>query len=436
MSNFLFNGFEFNQLISSFKLQNITPIYVGETGQMTLPLLNNQGNGYVLNTATLYNNNPDFSLEKQIDTSIITLIKYDGTNDVFKFNKNIDLQSTARISNSLNPINSQDLVTKSFLESSIAGFGSGSVTSVNIDTSTNGLSISGSPVTVSGTININLSNQLQNFSLLGMGSSNQVLATNSAGSFIWKNVGTVTSVGINTNINSGILVENSPVIDSGNINLSLSNNLQSFNSLGYGSNGQVLTINNGNYSWTTPQSGGNVTGNNSTIVNALSLWNNVTGTSLGSTNFILDINGNLNLNSKRIVLAQDPVSPQDYATKNYIDILISSTFRTGTVAVGDIGGTSGTVNLTVSGGIQSATKKNGYSSTNDSFIDITYSDKGYIPNIFCFVLNNISSSNANDISVPVLQSSSNTTARIYLEEEQGVSQNVILNIFLIKPNLT
>jgi hypothetical protein len=297
-------------------------------------------------------------------------MKYDGTNDIFKFNKNIDLQSTARISNSLNPVNSQDLVTKSFLESSIGGFGS------------------------------------------------------------------VSSIGITTNINGGIIVTNSPITSSGNINLSLSSNLQDFNILGYGSNGQVLTSNNGTYSWVTPQSGGNVIGSSNTTVNGLALWNNATGTSLGSTNLTLDVNGNLNLNSKRIVSAQDPVSAQDYSTKNYVDTLISDTFRTGSVVVGDIGGTTGTVNLTVSGGIQAATKRNGYS-TGDSFIDVTYSDKGYIPSIFCFVLNTTPfNSGVNDIFPPILLSSTNTTTRIYLEEQSGIVQNVTLNILLIKPNLT
>jgi len=435
MSNFLYNGFDFNELNSKFQLKNISSIYVGEIGQMRLPLLNNQNNGYALNNSTLYNTTPDFLLEKQIDTNIITLLKYDGTNDIFKFYKTIDLQNNVRIKNSLNPIEPQDLVTKSFLESSIGGFGDGSVTSVGISTSTNGLAITGSPITVSGTININLSNQLQNFSSLGMGTVNQVLATGVSNNLVWKNVGTVTSVGLNTPINSGITITNTPIIDSGSIAIDLSSNLKAFNTLGYGLNGQVLTIDNGAYSWVTPLSGGNVTGSSSTSINALALWNNTTGTSLGSTGFTLDVNGNLNLNSKRIVSAQEPVSAQDYATKNYIDTLISNTFRTGNVAVGDIGGTSGTVNLTVSGGVLAATKRNGYS-TGDSFIDITYADKGYIPNILVFVLNNMSSSNANDIGVPVLQSNTNTTARIYLEETQGIVQSVTLNVLLIKPNLT
>lgn len=321
MSNFLYNGFDFNELNSKFQLKNISSIYVGEIGQMRLPLLNNQNNGYALNNSTLYNTTPDFLLEKQIDTNIITLLKYDGTNDIFKFYKTIDLQNNVRIKNSLNPIEPQDLVTKSFLESSIGGFGDGSVTSVGVSTSTNGLAITGSPITLSGTININLSNQLQNFSSLGMGNVNQVLATGVSNNFVWKNVGTVTSVGLNTPINSGITITNTPIIDSGSIAIDLSSNLKAFNTLGYGLNGQVLTIDNGAYSWVTPLSGGNVTGSSSTSINALALWNNTTGTSLGSTNFTLNVNGNLDLNFKRIVSAQDPVSAQDYTTKNYVDTI-------------------------------------------------------------------------------------------------------------------
>ena len=430
MSNFLYDGFDFNELNSKFELKNISPINVGEIGQMRLPLLNNQNSGYVLDTSTPYNNNPDFLLQKQININLVTLIKYDGTNDIFQFYKNIDLQNTAKITNSLDPISPKDLVTKSFLESSIAGFGSGSVTSVNMATSTNGLSISGSPVTVSGTININLSNQLQNFSSLGMGSSNQVLATNTTGSLIWKSVGTVTSVGIDTPINSGIVVTNTPVTDFGSISIDLASNLKALNALGYGSNGQVLTSNNGAYSWAN--GGGNVTGSSTTTINALALWNNVTGTSLGSSSFALDVNGNLNLNSKRIVSAQDPVSAQDYATKNYIDSLISTTFRTGTVVVGDIGSGSGA--LTVSGGITSASKV--APAAGDTIVTINYANKGYTPSIFVFVLNEISGSNVNDISTPVLQTNSATSATIYLEETSGVTQAITLRILLIKPNLT
>ena len=431
MSNFLYDGFDFNELNSKFELKNISPINIGEIGQMRFPLLNNQNNGYVLNTSTPYNNNPDFLLEKQINISVVTLLKYDGTNDIFKFNKTIDLQNTVKIINSLDPVNSQDLVTKSFLQSSIAGFGSGSVTSINMSTSTNGLSISGSPITVSGTININLSNQLQNLSSLGMGSLDQVLAVGSGNNFVWKSVGTVTSVGIDTPINSGIIVTNTPITNSGNINIDLAGNLKDFNMLGYGLNGQVLTITNGAYSWITPTTG-NVTGSSSTTVNAIALWNNTTGTSLGSSSFILDVNGNINLNSKRIVSAQDPVSAQDYATKNYIDALISSTFRTGTIVVGDIG--SGTGSLSVSGCILSASKTN--PAGGDSSIVITYTNKGYIPNIFITVLNEITGSDVNDIAVPVLQSNSSTTATIYLEETSSVTQVVTLRILLIKPNLT
>lgn len=432
MSNFLYDGFDFKELNSKFELKNISPIYVGEVGQMRLPLLNNQNCGYALNTSTPYSSTPDLLLEKQINLNIVTLLKYDGTNDIFKFNKTIDLQNTVKIINSLDPVNSQDLVTKSFLQSSIAGFGSGSVTSINMSTSTNGLSISGSPITVSGTININLSNQLQNLSSLGMGSLDQVLAVGSGNNFVWKSVGTVTSIGINTPINSGIIVTNTPITNSGNINIDLASNLKNFNILGYGLNGQVLTITNGAYSWITPTTG-NVTGSSSTTVNAIALWNNTTGTNLGSSNFTLDVNGNINLNSKRIVSAQDPVSAQDYATKNYIDALISSTFRTGTVVVGDIGGGS-TGALTVSGGILSATKTN--PAGGDSSIVITYTNKGYIPNIFITVLNEIAGSSVNDIAVPVLQANSSTTATIYLEETSSATQVITLRILLIKPNLT
>lgn len=328
MSNFLYDGFEFKELNSKFQLQNISTIYIGEIGEMRLPLLNNQNNGYTLNTSTPYNINPDFLLEKQIDTNIVTLLKYDGTNDIFKFYKNIDLQNSVIISNSLDPINDKDLVTKSFLQSSIGGLGPGTVTSIGLTTNTNGLSISGSPVITGGNININLSNQLQNFSSLGTGSLNQVLAMNSGNNFIWKNVGTLTSIGLTTPINSGITITNTPIIDSGNINIDLSNNLKELNLLGHGLNGQVLSSSNGSYTWITPASGGNVTGDSTTTVNGLALWNNTIGTSLGNTNFTVDVNGNLDLNYKRIVSVQDPVSDQDLTTKKFTVDLIKSTKST------------------------------------------------------------------------------------------------------------
>jgi hypothetical protein len=49
----------------------------------------------------------------------------------------------------------------------------------------------------------------------------------------------------------------------------------------------------------------------------------------------------------------------------------------------------------------------------------------------------MSDSNSNDISVPILLSATNTTARIHLEETAiGKYQNVTLSILLIKPDLT
>jgi hypothetical protein len=139
------------------------------------------------------------------------------------------------------------------------------------------------------------------------------------------------------------------------------------------------------------------------------------------------------MNSKRIVSVSDPVNDQDVTTKLFVQNLIVTTLaqyiRTGTVYVGDIGGVpTGTV--AVAGDITSASKTNPSSSS--TTITINYANLGYTPLVMCQWVDTTSTSVANDIWVPTVQSRSLTQAKIYLEETGTVGQNGTLHIILIK----
>jgi hypothetical protein len=335
------------------------------------------------------------------------------------------------------------------------------VTSVGIASTSSGLNITGSPITTSGTININLGAILQSLaslqndgivaklgtaiSTIAMGSNNQVLAVqNNAFAFIDR-LSSVAVMGSN-----GLSITGSPITTSGTINITLSNILQSLALLGTNGliiknsstissvpvptvNGQILSSSNGTPTWITPAVGGNVTGAGTTTVNALSVWGNTIGTQLNNSTITLDASSNLNMNSKRIVSVSDPVNDQDVTTKlfvqNLIVTILAQYIRTGTVYVGDVGGVpTGTV--TVAGDITSASKTNPSSSS--TTITINYANLGYTPLVFCQWFDTTSTSVANDIWVPTVQSRSTTQAKIYLEETGTVGQNGTLHIILIK----
>lgn len=70
--------------------------------------------------------------------------------------------------------------------------------------------------------------------------------------------------------------------------------------------------------------------------------------------------------------------------------------RTGSVTVGNIGLT-GTLNLGVTGAITGALKQNGYTER-DAIVNISYSNRGYVPQVFVSCIHNpISSSTTNDL---------------------------------------
>lgn len=192
------------------------------------------------------------------------------------------------------------------------------VTSIGLTTNTSSLSISGGPVIDSGDINIDVSSSLQNLSnLAGTGlikqtgvdtftnfaapvADNQVIVS-SGGDFITTNFTRVTSIGL-TSASTGLSITNTPIIDSGNINVELAarlENISNLSSLGIvvkddidtfsttpiGSNGQFLGINgSGQLEW---QNTGTVTSVGMTTSSGLS----ITGSPIiasGTLNLTLD----------------------------------------------------------------------------------------------------------------------------------------------------
>lgn len=148
------------------------------------------------------------------------------------------------------------------------------------------------------------------------------------------------------------------------------------------------------------------------------------------------VNNDVDLGVYKMSSSTAPTQGNHFCNKTYVDSnTIGGNIRTGQVIVGDIGGTTGTVALTVSGAIISATKRNGYAN-GDSFIDITFSNKSYIPFVFVTINNNMGNSNSNDIALPVIILNTSTSARIYLEETVSTFQSVYLGILLINPNLS
>lgn len=252
------------------------------------------------------------------------------------------------LNNVANPLTSKDGANKEYVDTKFAA--AGTVTSIAISGST-GLSVSGSPITTTGIINLSLNQNLQLLSSLSTtglirrvssslystipsGTDGQVLASSTVSGFQWitPNAGTVTSIGITGS--TGITALNTPVTTSGNINLTLSSELQGISNLSTlgliyrtsvgnystqpinGSSGQFLGINgSGNLQWTTPTGAGNVVGANYSITNSLPVFADTTGKSL-TTSFLTITNG---VSTSLLSNVTDPVNNQDVATKNFVN---------------------------------------------------------------------------------------------------------------------
>lgn len=313
MSNYLFSGYEFNsELKADFKLQNLLQSQAGEDQQMSLKLLNRQSEGFAIGAKTPHGQTPQFVLDQIIGGITQNIITLDSSTSILALNCNVDLGNSYKIQNSIAPTDDRDLANKLYVDNLAR------VISIGLSTNTSGLGITGSPIIDSGDINIDLSSLLQNFSeLSGDGlvqktgvdsfttfapslTDGQVLTTN-AGTFAWEDLERVTSIGLTT-ASTGLFITNTPITDSGNINVDLSSrleNISNLSSLGVvfkdgidtftttpiGSVGQFLGVNgSGQPEW---QSAGTVTSVAMTTSSGLS----VTGspiTSSGTLGLILN----------------------------------------------------------------------------------------------------------------------------------------------------
>jgi len=202
----------------------------------------------------------------------------DTTANVYNANK-LQSRDVGTTSPSNNQVLAWDGGTLKWEPKTLSTLGAGTVTSVGVNSSTTELSVSGSPVTTSGTINLALdttanvynANKLQGRDVATTApSASQVLAWN-AGTLKWEPTnagsgsGTVTSVGVSSTIPQ-LVVTNSPVTTSGVIQLDLDTTAAVYNANRLQgrllvntapTNGQVITWNNGSSQWepATPNTG-------------------------------------------------------------------------------------------------------------------------------------------------------------------------------------
>ena len=127
-----------------------------------------QGQVSTLEAAMLVVQGQIIALGTRIDDLRLNTISAD--NDVSIYNY--------KITNLANGVNPNDAINKSQLDSAISG--AGTVDSVGLTTSTSGLTITNTPITTSGNINIDLSPFLQSISSITT-SNNAVLVTNGSG---------------------------------------------------------------------------------------------------------------------------------------------------------------------------------------------------------------------------------------------------------------
>lgn len=316
MSNLPWTRIEFEELNSSFSFINKLITNVGETQQMLIKLLNRDGDGFAFGSKTLHGETPKFVLDQILDSNIHNIITLDTSTSQIDLNFNLNLNNTYKIINSLLPTQDGDLANKLYVDSLER------IKSLNILSDTSGLNIINNTLIPNELVfKINLSNKLQNFSTLtttglvnktGLdtfttfapsNTDGQVLVT-SAGTFAWSNLSRVTSIGLTTNTNA-LSITGTPVSDSGNINVDVSNKLQNLSNLsGLGfitktgtdtfttfspSNidGQVLITTGGNFNWA-----------NFNRVTSIGLTTTSTGITISNTPITSSGNIDINLSSK------------------------------------------------------------------------------------------------------------------------------------------
>lgn len=134
-----------------------------------------------------------------------------STNQIF-VTSHIDMGGRA-VYNLQEPINGLDAATKNYVDSKIgSGSGSGTVTSVKVTAGT-GLTVTGSPITTSGTINLTLGSELQALSAFAQ---TGLIARTGSGMY----AGRTLSAGSGISITNGSGVSGDPTISVANIPIS------------------------------------------------------------------------------------------------------------------------------------------------------------------------------------------------------------------------
>lgn len=268
MSNLSFSGFDYhNELNSEFKLRNLIETVDGETQTISMSLLNSDDSGYGLMSLTVHGSTPILELTKQQADSVETILTIDSEATI----RTISLNNIYKITDSVDPTEDQDLVTKKYLNDAISDKGYGSVVSVSVSSITEGLISVGSPITTSGNIELALSENLVALSQLA-------------------------STGLFYRTNNDLLTTSEIPVE----------------------NGKVLSSLNGVPNWITPIDSDSVTS-----VGAIARWNDEAGRFLKNSSLIVDENENLNISGKRIVNSAPPEDSTDLVTRGFVETALS-----------------------------------------------------------------------------------------------------------------